>query len=122
MHVQGVSIRKVRTISEFKATLDGEMERFARQPHGSRVALPDLGCPLFDKRYPEMGRHYIPPERLPTAKNLQFRWSMNPNLTDPLWNNSTFPKTEHRPAHLVSAWGAIGNGPSISCGCHVDGA
>ena len=32
MHVQGVSIRKVRTISEFKATLDGEPERFARQP------------------------------------------------------------------------------------------
>jgi hypothetical protein len=32
MHVQGVSTRKVRAISEFKATLDGEPERFARQP------------------------------------------------------------------------------------------
>ena len=32
MYAQGVSIRKVRTISEFKATLDGEPERFARQP------------------------------------------------------------------------------------------
>ena len=77
--------------------------------------LRDLS-PLFDEMYAEMGRPSIPPERLLKAKmlqalytirsenlliealeyNLLFRWFLDLNLTDPVWDNSTFTKNQER--------------------------
>ena len=77
--------------------------------------LHDLS-PLFDEMYAELGRPSIPPERLLKAKmlqalytvrsenlliealeyNLLFRWFLDLNLTDPIWDNSTFTKNQER--------------------------
>lgn len=79
--------------------------------------------PLFDELYAELGRPSIPPERLLKAKvlqalytirsenlliealdyNLLFRWFLDFNLTDPVWDNSTFSKNQDRLlAHQVA--------------------
>ena len=77
--------------------------------------LGDLS-PLFEEMYAENGRPSIPPERLLKAKmlqalytvrsenlliealeyNLLFRWFLDLNLTDPVWDNSTFTKNQER--------------------------
>lgn len=77
--------------------------------------LKDLS-PLFDEMYAEWGRPSIPPERLLKAKllqafytirsenllveslhyNLLFRWFLDLNMTDPIWDNSTFSKNQQR--------------------------
>ena len=79
------------------------------------AALCDL-WPLFDEMYAELGRPSIPPERLLKAKVLQalytirsetllveslqynflFRWFLDLNLTDPVWDHSTFSKNQER--------------------------
>ena len=72
--------------------------------------------PLFDELYAVEGRPSIPPERLLKAKvlqalytirseallvealdyNLLFRWFLDLNLLDPVWDNSTFTKNQDR--------------------------
>ena len=72
--------------------------------------------PLFDELYALEGRPSIPPERLLKAKvlqalytirsenlliealdyNLLFRWFLDFNLLDPVWDNSTFSKNQDR--------------------------
>jgi transposase len=89
--------------------------------------LRDLS-PLFDEMYAELGRPSIPPERLLKAKllqalytirsevllvealdyNLLFRWFLDLNLLDPIWDNSTFSQNQtrllqHRTAELFFA-------------------
>jgi len=88
------------------------------------AVLKDLSG-LFDEMYAELGRPSIPPERLLKAKllqalytirsenllveslqyNLLFRWFLDLNMTDAIWDNSTFSKNqqrllEHRTADL----------------------
>jgi transposase len=79
--------------------------------------------PLFDELYAAEGRPSIPPERLLKAKvlqalytirsesllvealdyNLLFRWFLDFNLLDPVWDNSTFSKNQDRLlAHRVA--------------------
>src|SRR5262245_60799790 len=77
--------------------------------------LKDLS-PLFSEMYADWGRPSIPPERLLKAKmlqalytirsenlliealeyNLLFRWFLDLNMTDPIWDNSTFTKNQER--------------------------
>lgn len=77
--------------------------------------LKDMSA-LFDEMYAELGRPSIPPERLLKAKllqalytirsenllveslhyNLLFRWFLDLNMTDPIWDNSTFSKNQQR--------------------------
>jgi transposase len=77
--------------------------------------LHDLS-PLFEEMYAKHGRPSIPPERLLKAKmlqalytirsenlliealeyNLLFRWFLDLNLMDPIWDNSTFTKNQDR--------------------------
>jgi len=77
--------------------------------------LRDLS-PLFEQMYAENGRPSIPPERLLKAKmlqalytirsenllvealdyNLLFRWFLDLNLMDSIWDNSTFTKNQER--------------------------
>ena len=90
--------------------------------------LRDLS-PLFEEMYAQTGRPSIPPERLLKAKmlqalytirsenlliesleynNLLFRWFLDLNLTDPVWDNSTFTKNQglllgHQTAELFFA-------------------
>lgn len=72
--------------------------------------------PLFDELYAAEGRPSIPPERLLKAKvlqalytirsenlliealdyNLLFRWFLDFNLLDPVWDNSAFSKNQDR--------------------------
>ena len=72
--------------------------------------------PCFEEMYAELGRPSIPPERLLKAKllqalctirsenlliealeyNLLFRWFLDLNLMDPIWDNSTFSKNQER--------------------------
>src|SRR5262245_29445885 len=72
--------------------------------------------PLFDEMYAQIGRPSIPPERLLKAKllqafytirseallvetlhyNLLFRWFLDLNLTDGIWDNSTFTVNQQR--------------------------
>ncbi len=79
------------------------------------AALKDLS-PLFDEMYAREGRPSIPPERLSRAKvlkalftirseslliesleyNLLFRWFLDLNFTDPIWDHSTFSKNQER--------------------------
>lgn len=84
--------------------------------------------PLFDEMYALDGRPSIPPERLLKAKvlqalytirsevllvealdyNLLFRWFLDLNLLEPVWDNSTFTKNQdrllrHRVAELFFA-------------------
>jgi transposase len=79
------------------------------------AVLKDL-CPEFDAMYAELGRPSIPPERLLKAKllqalytirsenllveslhyNLLFRWFLDLNMTDAIWDNSTFSKNQER--------------------------
>lgn len=79
------------------------------------AVLKDLS-PLFDEMYAELGRPSIPPERLLKAKllqalytirsenllveslhyNLLFRWFLDLNMTDAIWDNSTFSKNQNR--------------------------
>ena len=79
------------------------------------AALKDLS-PLFDEMYASEGRPSIPPERLLKAKvlqalftirseslliesleyNLLFRWFLDLNFTDPIWDHSTFSKNQER--------------------------
>ncbi len=91
------------------------------------AALKDLS-PVFDDMYAKEGRPSIPPERLLKAKvlqalytvrsekllvealdyNLLFRWFLDFNLMEPVWDNSTFTKNqqrllEHRVAELFFA-------------------
>jgi transposase len=77
--------------------------------------LGDLS-PLFDEMYARDGRPSIPPERLLKAKvvqalytirsenlliealeyNLLFRWFLDQNLIEPVWDNATFTKNQAR--------------------------
>jgi transposase len=77
--------------------------------------LRDLS-PLFDQMYAQDGRPSIPPERLLKAKvlqalftirseallmetleyNLLFRWFLDLNLLDPVWDASTFSQNQER--------------------------
>ncbi len=77
--------------------------------------LRDLS-PLFNEMYVDWGRPSIPPERLLKAKllqalytirsenllieslhyNLLFRWFLDFNMTDAIWDNSTFSKNQER--------------------------
>jgi transposase len=77
--------------------------------------LKDLS-PLFDEMYAEVGRPSIAPERLLKAKvlqalytvrsetllvealdyNLLFRWFLDLNLTESIWDHSTFSKNQRR--------------------------
>jgi transposase len=77
--------------------------------------LRDLS-PLFEEMYAQEGRPAIPPERLLKARflhaldtirseaplveslryNLLYRWFLDLNLTDPLWDPSVFPKNQQR--------------------------
>lgn len=77
--------------------------------------LRDLS-PLFEEMYAQNGRPSIPPERLLKAKmlqalytirsenlliealeyNLLFRWFLDLNLMDAIWDNSTFTKNQER--------------------------
>lgn len=77
--------------------------------------LRDLS-PLFDEMYAALGRPSIPPERLLKAKvlqalftvrseallmealdyNLLFRWFLDLNLLDPVWDASTFSQNQQR--------------------------
>jgi len=79
------------------------------------AALRELS-PLFDEMYARLGRPSIPPERLLKAKvlqalytlrsetllveslqyNLLFRWFLDLNMTDPVWDHSTFSKNQER--------------------------
>ena len=79
------------------------------------AALKDLS-PLFDEMYAHEGRPSIPPERLLKAKvlealntirsetlliealeyNLLFRWFLDFNLMDAVWDQSTFSKNQER--------------------------
>jgi len=79
------------------------------------AVLQDLSAE-FDAMYAELGRPSIPPERLLKAKllqalytirsenllvealhyNLLFRWFLDLNLTDAIWDNSTFSKNQER--------------------------
>ena len=79
------------------------------------LVLKDLS-PLFNEMYVEWGRPSIPPERLLKAKliqalytirsesllieslqyNLLFRWFLDLNMTDAIWDNSTFSKNQER--------------------------
>jgi len=84
--------------------------------------------PLFEEMYAKDGRPSIPPERLLKAKmlqalytirseimliesleyNLLFRWFLDLNLMEPIWDNSTFSKNqerllEHRTAEIFFA-------------------
>jgi transposase len=79
------------------------------------LVLKDLS-PLFSEMYVEWGRPSIPPERLLKAKliqalytirsenllieslqyNLLFRWFLDLNMTDAIWDNSTFSKNQER--------------------------
>lgn len=79
------------------------------------AALKDLS-PLFDEMYASEGRPSVPPERLLKAKvlqalytirsetlliealeyNLLFRWFLDFNLMDPVWDHSTFSKNQDR--------------------------
>ena len=79
------------------------------------AALRDLS-PLFEEMYASEGRPSIPPERLLKAKvlqalytirsetlliesleyNLLFRWFLDLNLMDRVWDNSTFSKNQER--------------------------
>ena len=79
------------------------------------TALRDLS-PLFDEMYAAEGRPSVPPERLLKAKvlqslytirsenllvealeyNLLFRWFLDLNLLEPVWDNSTFTKNQDR--------------------------
>lgn len=72
--------------------------------------------PLLDEMYAQVGRPSIPPERLLKAKllqafytirsenllvealhyNLLFRWFLDLNLTDAIWDNSTFTVNQER--------------------------
>lgn len=72
--------------------------------------------PLFDEMYAAEGRPSVPPERLLKAKvlqalytirsevllvealdyNLLFRWFLDLNLLEPVWDNSTFTKNQDR--------------------------
>ena len=90
-------------------------------------ALADLS-PLFEEMYAAEGRPSVPPERLLKAKvlqalytvrsetlliealeyNLLFRWFLDFNLLDPVWDHSTFSKNQdrllaHRTAELFFA-------------------
>jgi transposase len=84
--------------------------------------LRDLS-PLFEEMYATDGRTSIPPERLLKAKvlqalytvrseilliemleyNLLFRWFLDLNLMDPIWDNSSFTKNQDRLLHHQTA-------------------
>lgn len=97
-------------------------ESFVPQDHPLRAikpfadqALRELS-PLFDAMYAAVGRPSIPPERLLKAKllqafytirsesllvemlhyNLLFRWFLDMNLTDEVWDNSSFTTNQER--------------------------
>lgn len=97
-------------------------EKFVPQDHPLRAikpfadqALRELS-PLFDAMYADIGRPSIPPERLLKAKllqafytvrselllvemlhyNLLFRWFLDMNLTDEVWDNSSFTTNQER--------------------------
>jgi hypothetical protein len=77
--------------------------------------LRDLS-PFFDEMYAELGRPSVPRERLLKAKvlqafytirsearlveafdyNLLFRWFLDLNLLDPIWDNSSFRQNQNR--------------------------
>lgn len=97
-------------------------EKFVPQDHPLRHIKPFVDqalrelSPLFDEMYAQIGRPSIPPERLLKAKllqafytirsesllvemlhyNLLFRWFLDLNLTDAIWDNSTFTTNQER--------------------------
>jgi transposase len=97
-------------------------ESFVPADHPLRQIKPladqALKClsPKLDAMYAELGRPSIPPERLLKAKllqafftirsetllveaihyNLLFRWFLDMNLTDAVWDNSSFSTNQQR--------------------------
>ena len=97
-------------------------ESFVPQDHPLRAIKPFVDqalrklSPLFDEMYAAIGRPSIPPERLLKAKllqafytirsesllvemlhyNLLFRWFLDLNLTDAIWDNSSFTTNQER--------------------------
>lgn len=97
-------------------------EKFVPQDHPLRASQPFVDAarqqlsPLLDEMYAQIGRPSIPPERLLKAKllqafytlrsealrvemlhyNLRFRWFLDRNLTDEIWDNSTFTVNQQR--------------------------
>ena len=97
-------------------------EKFVPADHPLRAIKPFVDAalqhlsPLLDEMYAELGRPSIPPERLLKAKllqafytirsesllvemlhyNLLFRWFLDLNLTDEIWDNSTFTVNQAR--------------------------
>ena len=97
-------------------------EKFVPQDHPLRAIKPFVDealrglSPLFDEMYAQIGRPSIPPERLLKAKllqafytirsesllvemlhyNLLFRWFLDLNLTDAIWDNSSFTTNQQR--------------------------
>ena len=97
-------------------------EKFVPQDHPLRAIKPFVDAalqglsPLLDEMYAELGRPSIPPERLLQAKllqafytirsevllvemlhyNLLLRWFLDLNLTDQIWDNSTFTVNQQR--------------------------
>ena len=97
-------------------------ESFVPQDHPLRAIKPFVDAalqrlsPLLDEMYAQIGRPSIPPERLLKAKllqafytirseallvemlhyNLLFRWFLDLNLTDEIWDNSTFTVNQAR--------------------------
>ena len=97
-------------------------ESFVPPDHPLRAIKPFVDealqqlSPLLDEMYARIGRPSIPPERLLKAKllqafytirseallvemlhyNLLFRWFLDLNLTDEIWDNSTFSVNQQR--------------------------
>jgi transposase len=97
-------------------------EKFVPKDHPLRAIKPFVDqalrelSPLFDAMYAEIGRPSIPPERLLKAKllqafytvrsesllvemlhyNLLFRWFLDMNMTDEVWDNSSFTTNQER--------------------------
>ena len=97
-------------------------EKFVPPDHPLRAIKPFVDAalqhlsPLLDEMYAQIGRPSIPPERLLKAKllqafytirseallvemlhyNLLFRWFLDLNLTDEIWDNSTFTVNQAR--------------------------
>jgi transposase len=97
-------------------------EKFVPAEHPLRAIKPFVDealrelSPLFEEMYAHTGRPSIPPERLLKAKllqafytirseallvemlhyNLLFRWFLDMNLTDAVWDNSSFTTNQER--------------------------
>lgn len=110
-------------------------EKFVPEDHPLRAIKPLVNqalrrlLPLFDAMYAQIGRPSIPPERLLKAKllqafysirsevllvemphyNLLFRWFLDLNLTDKIWDHSSFTTNQQRLLEHATAQAASSN-------------